>query len=384
MTPVPDKTINFPIIRRTYPIGFPNPKDKSIGQSLNAILSWLPMDSRLSGARYTVLLEANDSTPDVVIAQDYYGAALDTFTFTENTQYYWQVIGTTASGVRHASEVWTFRTDVFAYPPDVDAMVSVPAGEFTMGCDPKHSGFTCLFNQNPLHKVYLDSFKIDKFEVTNREYRACMDAGACQPPRKSTNDRNKPYFFEPKFDYYPVMFVSNWDAQDFCAWESKRLPTEAEWEKAARGTIDTRPWPWGYEGWDCGRVNRCSEAPAQVDDYHGNQSPYGAVNMSGNIFEWVQDYFYDFYYWQSPYKNPVNQVQPGPIPYFTIRGGSYHDNWWYARINHRAGGHHGDTPGDDAPYFRSYRVGFRCASALTAAEVDNYPQPSVNPMPLSP
>ncbi|MGL4650092.1 MAG: formylglycine-generating enzyme family protein, partial [Caldilineaceae bacterium] len=96
-----------------------------------------------------------------------------------------------------------------------------------------------------------------------------------------------------------------------------------------------------------------------------NQSPYGAVNMSGNVHEWVQDFYLDDYYEWSPYRDPLNTISQR-LPYYSARGGDYRPNWWYSRTTNRNAGHHGDEDGpNDRPLFRSFRVGFRCARSLT-------------------
>jgi formylglycine-generating enzyme required for sulfatase activity len=225
-------------------------------------------------------------------------------------------------------------------------MIQIPDGVFLMGCDSKVD--SCRRDrthiEEPLHPVYLDAYEIDKYEVTNLEYRKCVAAKACQLPRRFNSKRRDAYFNNANYNYYPVMFVSWWDAQNYCQWQGKRLPTEAEWEKAARGAIDTRPWPWGNEPHDCSRANyrvHCKPGDStQVGAYPTGASPYGLMDMSGNVFEWVQD-VYDVGYC------------------------SYTDNWWYSRVAHRHWGHHGDKPSQDAFLFRNYRVGFRCARSLT-------------------
>lgn len=357
----------LPMAGTRTPFSNPWPSFNAERRSLNSYLTW--EFDRGEPVTYTVYLEAGNPDPGAVIATGLAEPRFDPYTFETDTTYYWRVEATLPDGSVVGGPTWKFSTDYFPYPPETDAMIDVPAGEFLMGCDPANSGYTCLSNQVPLHAVYVEAFRLDKYEVTNAEYRACVHAGACNPPKvNGTKNRIESYFDNEVYNFYPVMFVSHWDAENFCSWEGKRLPTEAEWEKAARGAIDTRPWPWGNEDWDCTRVNRCNWVSARVDEFYTNQSPYGAVNMSGNVFEWVQDFFYDYYYYDSPYYNPINLVQPQEIPYFSIRGGSYHDNWWYARTSHRSGGHRGgdekgDKPGEDAPLFRTFRVGFRCAAA---------------------
>lgn len=243
-----------------------------------------------------------------------------------------------------------------------------------MGCDPLNTGgYDCRPRESPLHAVWIDSFAIDKYEVTNRQYQACVAAGACGAPAFVKSQHRKEYYGNPEFDFYPVLFVSWWNAGEYCAWAGKRLPTEAEWEKAARGTIDTRPWPWGDELIDCTRANftddTTDEHHACVDDtdwvgsYARGASPYGVMDMAGNVFEWVNDKFNVDYYAVSPYANP-----PGPEhastsgDWFGLRGGSYRPRWWYPRVFNRHFGHHGDEPYGDAPFFRNDQVGFRCAT----------------------
>ena len=132
-------------------------------------------------------------------------------------------------------------------PPDTTAMVYVPSGEFHMGCDDNNSSeIECFPEEIPLHDVYLDSYYIDMYEVTNAEYRRCVAAGACKPPRENNSLTRRDYYTSPQYDSYPVVYVSWWDAVAYCGWENKRLPTEAEWEKAAA-------WPSGYARLAMGR-----------------------------------------------------------------------------------------------------------------------------------
>ncbi len=243
-----------------------------------------------------------------------------------------------------------------------------------MGCDAADpgTGFTCKGWEQPLHKVWLDHYAIDKFEVTNGQYRACVAAGTCDPPRRINSHGRDHYFDDPTYNLYPVLYVSRTNAIQYCTWAGKRLPTEAEWEKAARGPIDTRPFPWGSEDTDCTRQNRpddtlCGvpgvEDTTRVGMFPRGASPYGALDMSGNAFEWTYDRFQEEWYRNSPYANPVNPPVD-PTSLIVIRGGSYRDDFSYLTTYHRHIAHHGDTPGDDWPLYRSDRLGFRCAQSL--------------------
>lgn len=348
------------------------PPDGASGQSLNTFLAWNLTDPSPSDLRFTVLLEADDNTPDVVIASGLTAPHFALGGLGLDTLYYWQVIVTDANSMSSAGPVWHFRTEPWWNTPPVDAMMPVPAGEFWMGCDAADPGptFGCSYKDTPMHRVWLDAYAIDKFEVTNSQYVACVRAGACDWPRKSNSHEREEYLTNSEFSLYPVLYVSEQDGAQYCSWVGKRLPTEAEWEKAARGPIDTRPFPWGNAYPDCTRANRPTEqtCPNEPDDtsrvgrYPNGASPYGVHDLSGNVFEWVQDKYDEYYYHSSPLRNPVNLSTSRD--FFVIRGGSYRDRIAYMRTFHRHFGHHGDTVGGDSPFYRSDRVGFRCALSL--------------------
>jgi len=196
-------------------------------------------------------------------------------------------------------------------------MVFVPAGEFKMGCDlANNGGYGCPEVELPLHTVYLDAYYIDRTEVTYGQYDECVLSGGC--PGSISNN--------PDYANRPVVRV-NWNqAAAYCAWADKRLPTEAEWEKAARGP-DPRSYPWGDASPTCALANfatgsglYCVGDTSDVGSYPDGASPYGALDMAGNVWEWVQDWFDMDYYKNSPYSNPT-----GPDSSYgkVIRGGSY-------------------------------------------------------------
>jgi formylglycine-generating enzyme required for sulfatase activity len=212
-------------------------------------------------------------------------------------------------------------------------MALIPAGDFFMG-SPGSESSHCL-----------GQFYIDIYEVTNGDYAACVQAGACDPPRKSSSESRDYYFSNPQYQQYPVVYVSWYDARTFCEWKGKRLPTEAEWEKAARGT-DRRVYPWGSQ-FDGRRLNYCDANcryryrdggfndgyadTAPIGNYATGTSPYGVHDMAGNVSEWVAD-------------------SQGSLR--VVRGGCWHSLATYARTFARW---------TNSPSAVDNGVGFRCA-----------------------
>lgn len=197
-------------------------------------------------------------------------------------------------------------------------MIFIPGGTFPMGADDSTAGA----DERPVHTVYIDSFWIDETEVTNFQYKGCVDSGSCSPPEKSSSATRIKYYGNSDFDGYPVIFI-NWDQADiYCKWMGKRLPTEAEWEKAARGTNSIRFWPWGNIPPDQERLNfnRNVGDTVAAGSYPSNISPYGVLDMAGNVQEWVFDWYSETYYKNSPTSNPS-----GPISgeQKITRGGSW-------------------------------------------------------------
>jgi formylglycine-generating enzyme required for sulfatase activity len=235
--------------------------------------------------------------------------------------------------------------------PDVRGeMVYVPAGEFMMGCN-KAVDKKCDPDEKPYHKVYLNAYYIDKYEVTVAQYTECVNAGKCTPG----NSGDFCNYGREDRQNHPINCVDWNQAKAYCEWLGKRLPTEAEWEKAARGT-DGRVYPWGNEwnprnaNWDeRGREDGYKET-APVGSYGGGVSPYGAYDMSGNVWEWVADWYGERYYRNSPSSNPRG---PASGQYRVVRGGGWFGDYPdYLRASVRDWG---------GPGTRNLYVGFRCS-----------------------
>ncbi len=210
--------------------------------------------------------------------------------------------------VKHGDHLVQIRFDL----NDHMNQVYIPAGEFTMGSGAKDKEILA-------HKVYLDAYWMDQTDVTNAIYAVCMNAGKCTHPARYDN-----YFDNPKYADYPVVYVTWYAAHDFCAWEGGTLPTEAQWEKAARGW-DGRPYPWGTNAPDITLLNYNGDHGDIVSayDYLIALSPYGLLQMSGNVRQWMSDWYQRTYYTISPYKNPQG---PDSGEYKSLRGGAFDDD----------------------------------------------------------
>jgi len=261
-------------------------------------------------------------------------------------------------------------------PADGMMMVYVPEGEFTMGSNNGDS------DEQPIHTVYLDAYWIDQTEVTNAMFTLFVERTGYQTDAEGEgssyvfdgtnwNDVSGADWQHPQgpssglagLNDHPVVHVSWNDAEAYCGWAGVRLPSEAEWEKAARG-IDGRTYPWGNQSlarnllnfadinlnvdWADRNVDDGYQFTAPVGSYPAGASPYGALDMAGNVWEWVEDWYGETYYSQSPESNPTG---PASGQYRVLRGGSWVSYGVDLRSAYRYWG---------GPDLRNYVIGFRC------------------------
>ncbi len=258
-------------------------------------------------------------------------------------------------------------------------MLFVPAGQFVMGSDRemvKYARQLCgtssaslaiavckpaaFANEQPAHAVRLDVFWIDRTEVTNGQYQGCVQAGACDPPALNSSFARGRYYDDPAYDSYPVVNVTWQMAARYCSWANARLPTEAEWEYAARGP-EGRIFPWG-NSFDGSRLNYCDAGCALIsdsayDDGYPDTAPVGsfpsgaswigAMDMAGNAREWVGDWLGDF-----PAQDAAKSTGPQTGVLKIPKGGSWYDTPDDVRSANRGG--------ESLDYFRD-NLGFRCA-----------------------
>jgi len=208
--------------------------------------------------------------------------------------------------------------------------IYIPAGEFTMGSSDAYS------DTQPIHMVTLDAYYMDKFEVNNAQYARCVAEGACLEPASFISSTRSNYYGNSDYANYPVVNVNWYQAQAYCAWAGGSLPTEAQWEKAARGQY-SYIYPWGNE-FDGRRLNYCDRncQGVQPDDrfddgyadtspvghYQDGLSPYGVMDMAGNVFEWVADWYQaDYYSSMMVWNNPTGPL--GGTAEKVLRGGSF-------------------------------------------------------------
>ena len=227
--------------------------------------------------------------------------------------------------------------------PQPEGMVVIPAGEFWMGTEDG------LQDARPLHRVHLSSYWFDKYEVTNTQYRQCVEGGGCTPPK------DRLMFEDPQRAQHPVTNITWSQARSFCQWQGKRLPTEAEWEKAARGT-DGRRYPWGNNEEVLKRHMREGVLTADangagpVGRQRATASPYGVFDLIGSLSEWVKDWYAEDFYQTSPVRDPQG---PSRGSFRVLRGGEWNEKSPNIQSSYRGW--------DDVTYWGP-TLGVRCAN----------------------
>jgi serine/threonine-protein kinase len=280
---------------------------------------------------------------------------------------------TTAPATNYsAGDAWKRAAD------DMD-MLFVPAGSFVMGSDREMARYAkelcaaasgelavavckmaAFVNEQPAHRVGLAAFWIDRTEVTNGQYQLCVQAGACEPPALNSSFSRPSYYGDPSFDDHPVVNVRWSDAAQYCSWAGARLPTEAEWEYAARGPA-SRIFPWG-NAFEKSRLNYCDAGCALIEDSSYNDgypdtapvgsfpsgaSWMGALDLAGNAREWVNDWLAGY-----PASDAENPHGPETGELKVPKGGSWYDTPDDVRSANRGG--------ESLEYYRD-NLGFRCA-----------------------
>ena len=238
-------------------------------------------------------------------------------------------------------------------------MVEIDAGSFPRGC-PRARRRECEHDERPARNVYLDAFAIDRLEVSWADYRACVSAGLCWAPSLdrcwiwtgSDFVRGAGLSELMLQDDHPAVCVTWFEARAYCKAQGKRLPSEAQWERAARGT-DGRTYPWGEQPPSCDLVamGGCGAHSFAVGTRPQGVSPSGALDMSGNVSEWVADWWHARAYSYAALRNPEGPER-GHVR--VVRGGSFYDGDAHLRTSYRYG---------IEPQGRLSTVGFRCVES---------------------
>ena len=263
-----------------------------------------------------------------------------------------QMVPVCAGIVAAATAVAGTVVVVRAADPVIDASpIAVPQSTFLMGSAPGEGAA----DEHPRHRVAVSGLRLDRNEVTNARYAECVAQGACAAPMLASSQRRAHYYGDAAFADHPVIFVDWSRADAFCRWAGGRLPTEAEWELAARGPEPSvRTYPWGDEKPDCSRANMggpegCVGDTDRVGRRPAGASPFGALDMAGNVWEWTADWYDARYYEKSPAADPKGP-EGGTLK--VMRGGCWMSGPDSLRVSCRKA----ELPSSWAP-----NVGFRCA-----------------------
>ncbi len=228
-------------------------------------------------------------------------------------------------------------------PIDGMILVYIPEGEFYMGT-PDGTGYD---NEHPMTSFYLSDYWIDQTEVTNGMYAKCVAAGECTLPIDESSSTRSKYYGDPAYAEYPVIYVSMYQAQTYCNWAGRTLPSEPHWEKAAKG-FEEYEYPWGFEDPDCSRANfnNCKGDTEKVRSHLDAMGYFGTYDMAGNAAEWTISA-----YWQYPTTESLVFGSIDPTELHVLRGGSWASDADDVRTSTRE---------PDYPGRTSEMWGFRC------------------------
>lgn len=278
----------------------------------------------------------------------------------------------TKTGVQLPTTSSVKYEDIAISKKDNQIMIRIPEGEFLMGLSQNQIEDICkidpsckrtsLIHSMPTHKVFLSDYYIYKHEVTNAQYALCVKENVCTQPHKYNSNIYDDYYINPIYKNYPVVFVDWYQADQYCQWTGGRLPTEAEWEKAARGT-QGYIWPWGNDTPADHLANLSSTNLTTIDNttevgfFPDGQSPYGIMDMAGNVYEWVADWYSATYYHEgsSITYDPTGPENNGSLKFKVVRGGSSAFGSWVA-----VSGFHDY----EDPSVSGHALGFRCVQKI--------------------
>ena len=229
-------------------------------------------------------------------------------------------------------------------PIDGMRLIYIPAGEFTMGSSKYDRDLET--NEVPQHSVTLDAYWISQTQVTNAMYNQCVASGACA---YSAGHEINPHYLDPAYNDHPVVYVTWQSAMNYCTWSGGRLPTEAEWEKAARGSGGQK-YAWGNNSAaeELVNANNTYDSTTPAGQFSQGASPYGVLDMGGNVREWVWDWYDPYYYQYTPADNPAGPVEGEKK---VLKGASFSDIYRFTRPANRLA-HDPTSPGANR--------GFRC------------------------
>jgi formylglycine-generating enzyme len=321
----------------------PAPSDGATGHAVDVNLYWTCSDIDLEPLTYDIYL-GTASTPPLV-GSGLTSASYDPNSLSAGTTYYWRIVAHDNHGNETSGPIWSFSTHNSSGIP---GMVIVPGGTYSMGASYQE-------NATPIHVVNVPAFYLDIYEVTNAQYRAFCDATSRAYPPDPGFTGMPNYFTNPAYVIYPVVKVTWQDAKDYAAWVGKRLPTEAEWEMAAKGTADNRQWPWG-DTWIETNANVYFNAAdgyeytSPIGSYPNGISPAGCYDMTGNVEEWCEDDWH-YNYMGAPTDGSAWINTPRNASR-VVRSGSWNRSETMSRCGLRLIG---------TPATSYFAVGFRCA-----------------------